>query len=363
MSISSLGKAFIIIGFFFLLIVILYHSSYQHSIASSSLVVAAFFFVVGWVLATEQLVYTSLAGKIGVFMISISIMSLVLAAVCSTYNEIGKTVYEVEVSRRTQELSAVSEVQRKETHMERYCPDTKMEPRLISFHPYALISFPLAIFGTIILVSGLFLKLHYGGYDLLKEQPKLSYRKHFAFSLTLLFVGICLVLLGSISSSYATVYAEFSSGELTIPSAYEYAYDMDQQVNLLEYFPQYVDFPFRPWFNCRYESHISVPSSSNVTLLVFEGDVSEPIVNLTSNDIRCSVDLSAKTQYLFSIKNAINTPVSVVTSTKIDAMISEKAGLIGTPFIVAGGVTTIVLAGKELKKRKEKHEQPNRPGE
>ncbi len=318
-----LGKGSIIIGFILFLVGILFWVPERHWVSSLTLTLAAFFLTLGWIVETEQLFGVPLLGKIGVLMIFVSTMSLTLAAVSSIYCEIGMFRHEISV-----EILGFSRW--------RLVPTVKW----VRIHPYAWLSPPLAAIGLFLLISGSALKIRYD--YVVEERYQLIHRKNFAIGLTILLVGISFLLFGGVCHGYIDVYERFMSSEVRVPPAYGYAtiYGATAQPGgkppLL-----YIDLVFSPWFNCHLENSISSHSSRKVTLTVFIDNVSEPIINLTTNEIKYSLNLQANTQYVFRIRNTVNRTVAIAMSTKINDSISQKAILLGVPLTIVGLVITI----------------------
>jgi hypothetical protein len=143
------------------------------------------------------------------------------------------------------------------------------------------------------------------------------------------------------------------SGEVKLPPVYGYATgSYEGMPPSVGPFSLYVDFMFTLWLDCCIESYINVPSSKNVTLLVFVGDASEPIINYTSHEIRHSRNLQANIPCTFQIRNTLNYSLTVVVFTEIASSMSPIATMIGVTLTVTGSVTALMLSRRELKHRK-----------
>jgi len=337
---SCLGKTFAIVGLLFLIAAFGFLVPDRQWVSALCFVAAAFFFVVGWNVGTEQLTYAPVLGKMGVLMLSISIMTLTVAAVSSMYSEVGGHIHDISVSQYI-------------LYLDRYRPRSRhsmiTEPavEMLYVHPYASISSPLLTFGAFLLFAGLCLKYRYDYVVDIKHQ--LIHRKYFAFGLFLLLVGMILLLFSNIRRSYADAYTEFLGGEVDVPSAYGYTELSTHKTYLGECFPLYVDFAFTPWFDCYFETHISTCSPNSVTLLVFVEDMSEPIVNTTSNEITYSRSIQANTPYTYRIRNTLNQTATIFMSTKIDEFMSETTMQIGFALTVTGFIIVISLIRRQLK--------------
>jgi len=350
-----LGKPSVVAGLLLLVVALLFWGSHNQWVASLSFVVATFFFVVGWVAGTEQLVDTSLPGKIGALMISLAVPSLMISTVCSWYSEVGGVVRETELVQRL--------------HIDGSTKYLEMVPmdKLLCFKPHSWLSSPLGTFGVVLLFFGLLLKLSCGyiGFSRLKGH-RLGHRKRFAITLTLLLVGIGFLLFDRVWCGYTCAYAEFMTREFDVPpsSASRTTHGHSIHTEEFEEFLTFVDFVFKPWLNCRLESCISVPSANNITLSVFAEDASKPIINITSSEIRHSQNLQPNIPYTFRIRNTVNQSFSVVMSTKLDTSLCKSATLIGVTLILACSATVVVLTGKELKvwnqKSKQTHQRNKR---
>jgi hypothetical protein len=340
---SGLGKVLILVGFLCFVVMLFFLAPYYQRISSLSLILGVFCFVIGWILSTAQLVGTSLANKIGVLMISVSVLSLTIAPVCLWYREIGQVVPQMSLQE----------------HLH-YTGETKYFERIptgtyLFVTPYAWVSFPLAIFGIIVLIFGLTLKRRYAD----AAETDLAHRKHFAFAFTLILAGVSFLLLSRVWYGYIGVYAEVMNGKLKVPPAHgqRKIHGWSAQTEETVEYPLYSDFLFTPWFDCSLESNISVPSSNNVTLSIFAGDTGEPIIYVTSNEIRYSRNLEDSNQYIFRIRNTQNQSTSAIMSTKIDSPISQKIMMIGVTPIAVGSAVAIIFAEKELKRSNEKSTQ------
>jgi len=350
-----LGKAFAVTGFFLLVVALLFWGSSDQWVASFSFVVGVFFLVLGWVVGTEQLVDTSLPCKVGVLMVSFAISSLAISTVCSCYCEIGGVVRETEIFQRFHRTG--------ETKFLELMPITKQ----LYFKPYAWLFSPLGTFGAGLLTFGLLLKLfcrHIGHSRLMGH--RLAHRRSFALTLALLFVGISFLLFDCVWSGYTNAYAEFMTCRFIVPPSIG-SHVISGHSLYLEKFEEFVtsvDFVFTPWLNCRLENCVSVPSANNITFSVFADDASEPVVNVTSSEIRYSQNLQAKVQYTFRIRNTVNQTFSVAMSTKIERSTDQRATLIGATLTLTCAATTIVLTEKELKAWNQKSKKPHqRTGE
>lgn len=337
---SCLSKTFAIVGFLFLVVAVAFLVPDRQWISALCFVAAAFFFVVGWNVGTEQLTYAPVLGKIGVLMLSISIMTLTIAAVSSIYSEVGGCIHDISVSQY------ILWIDRYRPRL-RHSMITEPAVEMLHVHPYASISSSLLTFGAFLLFGGLFLKYRYDYVVDIKHQ--LTHQKHFAFGFFLLSVGMILLLFSSICRSYTDAYTDFLSGEVDVPSAYSYTELSTQKTYLGECLPLYIDFVFAPWFDCYFETWISSCSANNVTLLVFVEDMNEPIVNTTSNEIRYSRNIQANTPYTYRIRNTQNHTVTVLMSTKIDEFMSETTMRIGSVLAATGFITAISLTRRQLK--------------
>lgn len=350
---SSLGKTFVIAGLLLPFVGLLFLGSHDRLVPCLSLVGSAFFCVMGWLVGTEQLANNSLAGKIGALMISISALSFTIAILGPWYSETAELIHE---------LKLISHYHY--TGEPRSGEIVPLKTRLFVY-PFAWVSFPSAIFGFGLLFFGLVLKFCWNYVGSRLKGRQLTFKKRFTFSFTLLLIGISLLLLGNIWHGYTNAYAEFMTGKLKVPATYGIHTLEGHSIRKEEVakYPMHCDFLFRPWFDCRLESNISVPSSNNVTLSVFVGDSNELTFNLTSNEIRYSQNLHSTIPYTFQIRNTINQSVTVVISTTISGTTSQKVMLSGATLTIASSIVTFILIRNELKLSNEKSEEANNKSE
>jgi len=363
--VSRKGKVLIIFGFALFVVAFCFLTTDRQVISSFSFTGASFFLVLGWMVGTEQLADRSVVGKIGVLLILVSVMLLAVATLASTYSEIGGYICDLTTQRSVMaprkpnnpySFDTISPIPHVETG-DRFDNRITVAAFKMYAHPYAWLS-PVAIVGIILFIFGFALKSRFNLYAPEIDKKYHSRSPKLLVGVLLLMLGASLFSLGVACYGYVSSYAEFMSGELVVPQAFGFV-DTNLDGQYVGSYPLYIDFVFTPWVDCYMETSIisdqSFTEVREVTYTVFTEDMSEPLSNTTSDQIRCSMQLSSNTCYTFRVKS-VDKRVPIILFTGIEESTSQELILIGTVPIFVGS-TMIFLHlkhGKEKPRVKDK---------